>query len=224
MSMKVGAAPRFTPHKVPATASAAMKLEIACEKCSCRFAVIGSAYFCPACGHSSVDRMFDDSLRKIRAKKDNLHVVREAIAAAAGRDEAELTCRSLIESCLQDGVTAFQRCCEGLYASIVPATPAPMNAFQRLAQGSELWAARVGISYAEILGGSDLERLRRLFQKRHLLAHSDGIVDQRYINESGDMTYRVGQRITVSTSDVDYIVAGIGRLVDGLRSATREGA
>jgi hypothetical protein len=104
-----------------------MELEIACEKCTCRFAVIGSAYFCPACGHSSVDRMFDDSLRKIRAKKDNVDVVRDAIAASAGRDEAELMCRSLIESCLQDGVTAFQRCCEGLYASTGPATPAPMK-------------------------------------------------------------------------------------------------
>jgi len=128
MSMKVGGAPHFTPHKVPAAASAAMELEIACEKCSCRFAVIGSAYFCPACGHSSVDRMFDDSLRKIRAKKDNVEVVRQAIAAVGGRDEAELMCRSLIESCLQDGVTAFQRCCEGLYASTGTATPAPMNA------------------------------------------------------------------------------------------------
>ncbi|MDO9283549.1 MAG: hypothetical protein Q7U26_01555 [Aquabacterium sp.] len=219
MSMKVGGSPAFTPHRVPAAASAAMELEISCEKCSCRFAVIGSAYFCPACGHSSVDRMFDDSLRKIRAKKDNVDVVRNAIAASAGRDEAELMCRSLIESCLQDGVTAFQRCCEGLYASTGPATPAPMNAFQRLAQGSELWAARVGITYADILGAADLERLRRLFQKRHLLAHSDGIVDQRYINESGDMTYKVGQRITVATSEVDDIVAGIGRLVGGLRSA-----
>jgi hypothetical protein len=47
------------------------------------------------------------------------------------------------------------------------------------------------------------------------LAHSDGIVDQRYINESGDMTYKVGQRITVSTSEIDDIVAGIGRLVAG---------
>ncbi len=94
-----------------------------------------------------------------------------------------------------------------------------LNAFQRLAQGSELWAARVGITYADILGAADLERLRRLFQKRHLLAHSDGIVDQRYVNESGDMTYKVGQRITVSTSEVDDIVAGIGRLVAGLRSA-----
>jgi hypothetical protein len=51
------------------------------------------------------------------------------------------------------------------------------------------------------------------------LAHSDGIVDQRYIKESGDMTYKVGERITVSTSEIDDIVAGIGRLVAGLRSA-----
>jgi len=75
------------------------------------------------------------------------------------------------------------------------------------------------LAYFDILGSSDLERLRRLFQKRHLLAHSDGIVDQRYVNESGDSTFKVGQRITVSMSEVDDIVIVIGKFVAGLRNA-----
>lgn len=219
MSMKVGGAPRFSSYKIPAAASEAMQLEIACEKCACRFAVIGSAYFCPSCGHNSVDRVFDDSLRKIRAKKDNIEFVRNAIAGLGKKDEAELMRRSMIESCLLDGVTAFQKCCEGLYASTNPAVAAPMNAFQRLSQGSDLWKARVGVAYADILTASEQARLKLLFQKRHILVHSDGIVDQRYVDESGDTSYKVGQRIAVTAADVDEIVAGISKLVTEIRKS-----
>jgi hypothetical protein len=221
ISMKVGGGAHFSSFKIPAAASEAMQLEIACGKCACRFAVIGSAYFCPSCGHNSVDRVFDDSLRKIRAKKDNIEPIRNAIASVGKKDEAELTCRSIIESCLLDGVTAFQKCCEGLYASTNPAVAAPTNAFQRLSQGSDLWKARVGVAYADVLSGPEQARLTLLFQKRHILAHSDGIVDQRYVNQSGDTSYKVGQRIVVTAADVDDIVAHISKLITEIRKFVR---
>jgi hypothetical protein len=206
---------------IPAVASEAMQLEIRCEQCSSRFAVVGSAYFCPACGHNSVDRTFNDSLRKIRAKKDNVDLVRSALSAAGKKDDAELTCRSLVESCLQDGVTAFQKFCEGLYTA-APGTPtAPFNAFQRLRQGSDLWRAAVGVGYDDLLSVHQIRSLNVLFQKRHLLAHTEGIVDQKYVTESGDTTYKVGQRITVSGTEVDVLVTCLSTLSDGLRRAAK---
>lgn len=219
ISMKVSGAPHYSSYMIPAAASAAMKLDITCEKCACRFAVIGSAYFCPSCGHNSVDRVFDDSLRKIRAKKDNIDLIRNTITDIGNKDEAELTCRSIIESCLLDGVTAFQKFCEGVYGSTNPAVAAPMNAFQRLSQGSDLWKARVGLAYSDILTEAELVRLKLLFQKRHLLTHNDGIVDQRYCSESNDTSYKVGQRIAVTYADVDDMVAGISKLVTEIRKS-----
>jgi Zn finger protein HypA/HybF involved in hydrogenase expression len=49
MSMKVQGGPQRT-YALPARAADVMQLDIQCESCSARFAVIGSAYFCPACG------------------------------------------------------------------------------------------------------------------------------------------------------------------------------
>ena len=103
-------------------------------------------------------------------------MIRDAIVAIGKKDEAELTCRSLIESCLQDGVTAFQRCCEGLYASKSPAAAPPMNAFQRLEQGSDRWKALIGVRYEDILSKDEFATIKTLFQKRHLLAHSDELL------------------------------------------------
>lgn len=215
MSMEVKGGVKRT-YTLPAKAAEVMQLEIQCESCSSRFAVIGSAYFCPACGVNSVVRTFDDSLRKIRAKKDSEDVVRSALTEALGRDEAELTCRSLRETCLTDGVTAFQKYCEGLYESD---GKSPFNAFQRIEDGSNLWRVALGDGYEKWLSSSELNELKIQYQKRHLLAHQEGIVDERYVKSSGDVSYKVGQRLVVATGDVEALLMLLGKLGQGLKVA-----
>lgn len=199
---------------IPAKAAEAMELDIECEKCQSRFSVIGSAFFCPACGHNSVTQTFSDSLRKIKAKIDNIDIVRDALIAASSRDEAELTCRSLQETCISDGVVAFQKLCEGLYEQYAKA---PFNAFQRLEQGSKLWEGAVGRGYNDWLTSDQINELNILFQKRHLLAHNEGIVDEKYITKSGDSSYKAGQRIVVSGNDIDTLLVILKKLSKGLK-------
>ena len=165
MSMKVTGGPKRT-HTIPAKAADLMQLEIQCESCESRFAVVGSAYFCPACGYNSVTRTFRDSLRKIRAKKDSVNVVKQVLIDTVGKDEAELTCRSLVETCISDGVVAFQKYCEGMYEGF---GKAPFNAFQRLDQASELWENAIQKGFDVWLSEEEIDLLRILYQKRHLL-------------------------------------------------------
>lgn len=202
-------------YAIPAKAAEAMRLEIQCEKCQTRFAVIGSAFFCPACGHNSVTQTYSDSLRKIRAKKDSIPVVRQALTRAAGKDDAELTCRSLLETCISDGVVAFQKYCEGLYA---PFGIAPFNAFQRLDQGSQIWQAVIQKGYDYWLTDTELEKLKVLYQKRHILAHNEGIVDSQYLKKSDDLSYKEGQRIVISDRDIDDLVYCLDKLGEGLKT------
>jgi RNA polymerase subunit RPABC4/transcription elongation factor Spt4 len=203
-------------YTLPAKAAEAMQLEIGCEHCACRFAVIGSAYFCPSCGVNSVTRTYGDSLRKIRAKLDNEDIVRQALVATIGRDDAELTCRSMRETCLSDGVTAFQRYCEGLYE---PYGKPPFNVFQRIDDGSALWRAAIGVGYDCWLTAAELDELKILYQKRHLLAHCEGIVDQKYVDKSGDKTYKPGQRLVIAEADIANMLGLLEKLGTQLRDA-----
>ncbi len=214
MSMKVSGGTRRT-HAIPAKAAELMQLEIQCESCASRFAVIGSAYFCPACGHNSVVRTFSDSLRKIRAKKASVEVVRDALNESVGKDEAELTCRSMIETCISDGVVAFQKYCEGMYE---PYGNAPYNAFQRLEQASDLWKAVIQNGFDRWLSGEEIGALNILYQKRHLLAHNEGIVDSKYIQKSGDNSYTENQRIVISGRDIELLVTILERLGKGIEA------
>ncbi|MBZ0097591.1 MAG: hypothetical protein K8F30_00825 [Taibaiella sp.] len=212
MSVTYKGAPGRT-YTLPAKTAEVMQLEIQCETCSARFAVIGSAFFCPCCGANSVLRTYEDSLRKIRAKVDSELSVREALSLKLGKDAAELACRSLVETCLSDGVTAFQRFCEGLYE---PHGSCPQNTFQRIGDGSEIWRKAIGYGYDSWLSKSELRTLNVLYQKRHILAHQEGIVDERYIEKSGDATYKNGQRLVISKADIEQFISLLGKLSNGL--------
>ena len=215
MSMKVQGGIKRT-HIIPSKVAEAMQLEIICEECNSRFAVIGSAYFCPACGHNSVTRTFSDSLRKIKAKRDSIEIIRVALNESIGKDEAELTCRSTIETCISDGVVAFQKYCEGLYADF---GKVPFNAFQRLEDGSNLWVKVVQKGYSDWLTPGAFSKLKVLYQKRHILLHNEGIVNSIYIKKSGDSSYKEGQRIVVSNKDIDDLVRCLEKLSNGLKEA-----
>lgn len=208
MSIKASGSPKRT-YTIPAKAAEVMQLEIQCESCQSRFAVIGSAYFCPVCGHNSVVRTFRDSLRKIRAKKNIPGTIKQVMVSSSGKDEAELVCRSLVETCISDGVVAFQKYCEGMYK---PFGTAKNNAFQRLEEASELWREVTKKGYDDWLSENEINVLNTLYQKRHLLAHSEGIVDAKYIQKSRDKNYKECQRIIISATDVEDLITILEKL------------
>jgi hypothetical protein len=196
---------------VPAEAADPMRLKITCSECSCRYAVVGTAYFCPACGHNSADRMFRQSMQGIGSVMDALPHIRAAIT---DKDVAETTSRQAVEAGLQNAVTSYQRYAETLYAKFPAAPKARRNAFQNLTDGSTLWHSVSGKHYADYLTAAQLSDMTRLFQQRHLLAHTGGIVDQDYITRSGDSSYAVGQRIVVRDNSVRELLAILLKLTD----------
>lgn len=211
MTMRVDARPQTI--TLPAAASAPMELKIACETCQCRFAVIGSAYFCPACGHNGADRVFQQSLRTIVATLDNLDAI---VAGLPDRDSAHNTRRLLMEDSLQRIVTAFQRYAEALFGRDTSPPKARRNVFQNLTEGSALWQQAYGSAYSAHLDARGLDTLKRYFQQRHLLAHCDGIVDADYLAKTSDPVYRAGQRIVVREAAVRECLALVSDLAVGL--------
>lgn len=200
---------------LPMVAAAPMRLKITCPACSCRYAVIGAAFFCPACGHNAADLMFAQALNGISNALDVLPQVRAAIPEL---DTAETTASILIENGLQNAVTAFQRYAESLYTRFPSAAPPRRNAFQNLKEGSDLWFGVSNKYYTSYLSAADAVSLTRLFQQRHLLAHTQGIIDSDYITRTGDPTYQVGQRLVIREAAVRQCLSLIEKLTDGMAS------
>lgn len=101
-------------------------------------------------------------------------------------------------------------------AAALNAPEARRNAFQNLGEGSELWFSAVGKRYSDYLDAAEMNSLSRAFQQRHLLAHTQGLIDLDYITRSGDTAYRLGQRLVLRQSAVRGAVALIEKLASGM--------
>ena len=206
ITMSMSVKPGHLPILVPSRVGALMQQKFACEACGCRYASVGSSFFCPACGHNSAITAFADTITTVRRLIENLSLVAEALG---DRDAAENATRQILESSVERLVGAFQRYMESLFGKLPGASTANprRNAFQNLAESSDLWQAVNMARYEDLLPPREWQDLNRLFQQRHLIAHRAGVVDGQYRQKSGDLQYSVGQRIVISR-------ASVGRLTD----------
>ena len=212
MTMRVEGRPSQV--SLPPAAAAPMQLKIECSECACRYAVIGAAFFCPVCGNSDAEVVFQQALSGIRGSVGTLRDIRLAIDDP---DTAENTARLIMESGLQSIVTAFQRYAEALYARLEPQATPRRNVFQSISSGSKLWFSATGKCYSNYLTSAEMATLKRAFQRRHLLAHTQGIVDQNYIDLSGDSSHKIGERLVIDEDGVLRFLEVVEKLADNLR-------
>lgn len=195
--------------------------EICCEKCGTHYSVIGSAFFCPCCGFNSATNSFNDSLDSIQKMLDSVNEMRILLANKYSEDTAETMCRGLIESSIGDMVSAFQKFACSVYEDI-SGNKARNNDFQIVDKGSKLFEDATSHKYSDWLTASELDLMKILFQKRHILEHNNGIVDQKYIDNSNDTNYAVGQRIVVKAKDAYSLLKILYKLGVGLKELKNE--
>lgn len=200
------------PILLPLAAADPMRQRAECLQCACRYSYIGAAFFCPSCGENSVEETFKQTLNAIRT----VIGIHRNLLGVMDRDDAEVTARLLREKGITDTVMALQRLAERLYERIPNAPPAGRNAFQRVDDGSNLWAEAKQMPYSAILDRAEFFRLKVYFQQRHLLAHAEGIVDQDYRARSGDATYVVSQRLVITDDAVEDFVEIAEKLGAGM--------
>ena len=174
--------------------------EICCEKCGTHYSVIGSAYFCPCCGYNSAVDSFNNSLESIRKMLDSLPEMKAMLINKYDMDSAETMCRSLLESSIGDMVSAFQKFASCKYEEL-SGKHSRVNDFQIIDKGSQLFEEETGNGYSKWLSSTELSFLKQMFQKRHLLEHNNGLVDQKYLDKSLDSSYSLGQRVIIKETD-----------------------
>lgn len=185
--------------------------EICCEKCGTHYSVIGSAYFCPCCGFNSAVNSFNDSLNSIEKMLESLREMKEMLTEKYNADSAESMCRSLLESSIGDMVSAFQKFASCKYDELSGKT-SRVNDFQVVEKGSQLFEKETGEKYSDWLSAEELTFMKLMFQRRHILEHNNGLVDQRYLDKSGDISYYLGQRIIVKEADAHFLLAILRKL------------
>ena len=191
--------------------------EIICEKCGTRYSVLGSAFFCPCCGHNSAKNCHEESLDTIKKMIDSLPEMENMLTALHGKDKAVTMYRNMLESSIGDIVSSFQKFAAVVYTE-QSGVEARVNDFQIVEKGSNLFQKACGEGYDNWLSVKEMDTLNRFFQQRHLIEHNSAIVDQMYIDKTTDASYRVGQRLIIKDEDVLRFLSIVQKLGKGLLS------
>ena len=195
--------------------SETMQRKVSCPECSCKYAIVGSSHFCPQCGNSDIAEMISQTPSRIRTSVD---IVADLPSIVSDNDTIGEQGESMIENGLEDSVSFFQNAAAVIYAKVTSSSQRNGNQFQNIELGSRKWqSAMNGNGFDTYLTNGELKKLEISFQQRHLIAHSNGIVDQKYIDNTKDDSYVVGQRIVVRKSTVIETVGLLEKLLKGMK-------
>lgn len=102
-----------------------------------------------------------------------------------------------------------------------PATPKRREqlqklSFQRLFETAESYQQWFGIDVLKGTSQDDRVFLRKMFHRRHILMHNGGKVDDDYLQNSGDATVRMHERIRIRSNEANRLIQLIGVISENL--------
>lgn len=185
-----------------------LETEVVCSNCILRYAVYGVFAFCPDCGlHNSL---------QILTK--NLEMVVKMLDMAATA-EADLAAY-LIENTLEDCVSALdgfgREICRVYAKKSTDPAKAEKVSFQNLDGAKQNLSGLFSIDLAAGLVADEWQSAVRGFQKRHLLAHKMGVVDEEYIRKTGDHSAVAGHKVTIGGDEVRELVQILDKLAHSI--------
>lgn len=181
-----------------------LETELICDNCTLRYTIYGVFAFCPDCGRHNSRQILDKNL-ELAGKQIHL-------AASVEGDLSD----TLVADALENVVSAFdgfgREICRVHADKATNPTKAREISFQNLA-GSR-WNVQnlFGFDLSADLEADDWDMACRSFQKRHLLAHRTGVIDEDYIKKSGDIQARVGRKVSIVPEEVQRLIVIVSKM------------
>jgi hypothetical protein len=181
-----------------------------CAACDGFNDILGRFGYCSACG--TRNDLADFEIETVTATRERLN---------AG---------AVPEDCLRSAVSSFDSVTAQLVKELVrliPMTERRRNRLmsQRFHNLDELQNALKECLDIDIRGGindADWRFAIRMFLRRHVYEHNGGEVDQKYIEDSNDVSVRLRQHIHETREDVHTLLGTLQRLVRNLHAGFHE--
>jgi hypothetical protein len=155
-----------------------LETEIVCGRCTLRYAIYGVFAHCPDCGvHNSL---------QILGKNLDLAEKQIALAGTLGGDLVD----SLIADALENAVSSFdgfgRETCRVNAARASDPVVAESLSLQNLARAHQRLRELFGFDLSAAVDSQEWTFTLRCFEKRHVLAHRMGVVDEAYLQATND--------------------------------------
>ncbi len=174
-----------------------LETEVVCDNCTLHYAIYGVVGYCPDCGvHNTLQMVLE-----------NLGLAERMVGLAATQ-EPDLA-DTLVASALVTCVSTFDGFGRGLVSRHQARTDSPGKtsapSFQNLARVQGRFSRKLGVDIANGVDPEHWTTAVRAFQKRHLYAHKEGVIDEKYIQETGDTSAVVGQKVRVVPDEITVV-------------------
>jgi hypothetical protein len=176
-----------------------LETHVVCENCTLRYAIYGVFGYCPDCGvHNS---------RQILTKNLELAKKELTLSDAAEGDLAE----HLTGDALENAVSAFDG-----FGRAISAERGHEIRFQSLPGARRNVQDAFGFDFADGIDPKEWEFVCRIFQKRHLLSHKMGVIDDEYVNKANDPAAVTGRKVIITRDEVETSLVLVQKLGDRL--------
>lgn len=187
---------------------------LVCNNCTLEYAIYGKFAKCPDCGVSN-------SLQILNA---NLSMIEKLLLQAESQSDRSFQ-EYLIQNALEDVVSSFDSFGKNTLALATQNTElSGINiSFQNIVKAREKVEKQFGFDMSQVLSEDEWESVVVLFQKRHIISHNDGIIDDAYIQITGDKSAIPGRKVTVSIDEVKSALRHISALANSLADGLPKG-
>ncbi|MBI4849895.1 MAG: hypothetical protein HY808_15200 [Nitrospirae bacterium] len=176
-----------------------LETNVVCDSCTLEYSIYGVFAFCPDCGvHNSLQILHK-----------NFELVEKEIVLAQNANDTELA-KHLIEDGLENAVSAFdgfgRASCFAFADKASNKEQAKDISFQNIVNAKNRVQTLYGFNLAEPLDDEQWAFVARCFQKRHLLAHTMGVIDEDYIKKANDPSAVLGRKITIDAEEARQLI------------------
>lgn len=181
-----------------------LETEVLCDHCTLKYMIYGVFAFCPDCGTHNSLQILNKNLELAEKQVD--------FAAQVDGDMAQ----HLISDALENAVSSFdgfgREACRVNAANATDASKAEKMSFQNPSGARTNVQQLFGKDFAQNMDVGDWEFINRCAQKRHLLAHNMGVVDQTYLSKTNDATAVQGRKVQITVDEVKRLAQCLRRL------------
>ncbi|MBB5349965.1 hypothetical protein HNR46_000186 [Haloferula luteola] len=197
ISMKVTGKPSAIRHY----RESRLETEVVCDRCTLRYTIYGVFGFCPDCGVHNSSQILNK----------NLELVRKLLEVAETQESQ--VAQHLIENALEDCVSAFdgfgRETCRAFAAKAVKPSKAAEIRFQNIGGARDKVREQFGVDFAATVPPDEWKQIQNAFQKRHLLAHRMGVIDENYLTATGVAPSMFGRKVSIDATEVRDLSAAL---------------
>jgi Zn ribbon nucleic-acid-binding protein len=192
LSMKI-TVKQGTPTAIKHYIEQRLQENVTCAECELEYAIFGVFAVCPDCGKQNIYQMVEANLALIEKQLELEKTLRDKFGAEFPSDVASILSSitpKMTEDACENVVTVFETFLKelnqrNLSRATDPAKKMQGNVFQRLNDAATWYQDQYGFDLFAPLGTNDVDKLKMLFAKRHLLTHNLGIIDAKFISQYG---------------------------------------